>query len=191
MRHVFKEDGTEAVLLVDASNAFNSLNRQAALHNLQYLCPSLATILLNTYRNDVCLFIDGRQLLSTEGTTQGDPLAMAMYAISVLPLINALRECDVNQTWFADDATAGGSLNDLRGWWSRLVTLGPAYGYFVNAVKTWLIVKEKSFSIAKEVFSGCGVNVTMEGRHHLGAAIGSRSFVTQHMQEKVNYWVSN
>jgi len=137
-------------LLVDASNAFNSLNRQAALHNLQYLCPSLATILLNTYCNDVCLFIDGRQLLSTEGTTQGDPLAMVMYAINVLPLINALRECDVNQTWFADDATAGGSLNDLSGWWSRLVTLGPAYGYFVNAFKTWLIVKEKSFSIAKK-----------------------------------------
>ena len=79
MRHVFKEDGTEAVLLVDASNAFNSLNRQAALHNSQYLCPSLATILLNTYHNDVCLFIDSRQLLSTEETTQGDPLAMAMY----------------------------------------------------------------------------------------------------------------
>ena len=47
--------------------------------------------------------------------------------------------------WFADDAMAGGSLNDLRGWWSRLVALGPAYGYFVNAVKTWLIVKEKEF----------------------------------------------
>ena len=44
------------------------------------------------------------------------------------------------------------SLNDLRGCIvvsSRLVTLGPAYGYFVNAVRIWLIVKEKSFSIAK------------------------------------------
>jgi len=109
----------------------------------------------------------------------------------VLPLISALRECDVNQTWFADDATAGGPLNDLRGWWSRLLTLGPAYGYFVNAVKTWLIVKEKSFSIAKKVLAGCGMNVTMEGRRHLGAAIGSRSFVTQYMQEKVDYWVSS
>jgi len=78
------------------------------------------------------LFIDGRQLLSTERTTQGDPLTMVMYAISVLPLINALHECDVNQTWFADDATAGGSLNDLCGWWSKFVILGPAYGYSVN-----------------------------------------------------------
>ena len=34
MRHVFSEDNTEAVLLVDASNAFNSLNHQVALHNL-------------------------------------------------------------------------------------------------------------------------------------------------------------
>ena len=84
---------------------------------------------MNTYHNDVCLFIDGRQLLSTEETTQGDPLAMAIYVISVLPLINTLCECDVNQTWFADDAMAGGYLNDLHGWWSRLVTLGPAYGY--------------------------------------------------------------
>jgi len=94
MRHVFSEDDTEAVLFVDASNAFNRLNCQAALHNLQYLCPSLATILLNTYHND-CLFIDGQQVLLSEGTTQGDPLVMAMYAISVLPLINALCECDV------------------------------------------------------------------------------------------------
>ena len=78
-----------------------------------------------------------------------------MYAISVLPLINALGECDVKQTWFADDATAGGSLTNLRGWWSRLVALGPAYGYVVNAVKTWLIVKEKSFSIVTTIYFSC------------------------------------
>ena len=43
------------------------------------LCPSLATILINTYRADVPLFIDGKHLLSSEGTTQGDPLAIAIY----------------------------------------------------------------------------------------------------------------
>ena len=84
-------------------------------------------------------------MLSSEGTTQGDPLAMAMYATSVLPLINAVRECNVRQTWFADDATAGGSLIGLHSWWSRLASLGPAYGYFVNAAKTWLIVKGREF----------------------------------------------
>ena len=51
------------------------------------LCPSLAKILINTYRNDVNMFISNETLFSSEGTTQGDPLAMAMYAISTIPLI--------------------------------------------------------------------------------------------------------
>ena len=117
---------------------------------------------------------------------RGDPLAMAMYVISVLPLINALHECDVRQTWFADDATAGGPLFGLHDWWSRLVALEPAYGYFVNATKTWLVVRESVCQLLKQFL----LAVTIKGKRHLGAAIGSRSFVTQYMQEKVNYWVS-
>ena len=50
MRAIFCDDSTEAVLLVDASNTFNCLNRQVALHNIQTLCPPLANILINTYR---------------------------------------------------------------------------------------------------------------------------------------------
>jgi len=39
-----------------------------------------------------------------------------------------------------------------------------------NAAKTWLIV---NLSTAETVFVGCGVNVTIEGKCHLGAGIGS------------------
>ena len=90
MREIFADQDTEGVLLVDASNAFNSLNRRAALLNMFQLCPPLATILTNTYRSPSHLFIDGTSLLSREGTTQGDPLAMPMYAISVVPVIRQL-----------------------------------------------------------------------------------------------------
>ena len=41
----FGQDGTEAALLVDTSNAFNSLNRDAALHNIRFLCPPISTML--------------------------------------------------------------------------------------------------------------------------------------------------
>ena len=72
---------------MDASNAFNSLNRGTVLLNMFHLCPPLAITLTNTYRNAAALFIDGNTLCSREGTTQGDPLAMPIYAVSLVPLI--------------------------------------------------------------------------------------------------------
>ncbi len=61
-----------------------------ALDNIQRLCLSIATILINTYRAPTELFIDGGVLLSQEGPTQGDPLAMPMYALATVPLIKQL-----------------------------------------------------------------------------------------------------
>ena len=96
MRRVFDSPETEGVLQVDATNAFNCLNRQAALQNISILCPSFARILINTYRMDSRLFIDGEYILSQEGTTQGDPLAMPMYALGVVPLIHQLATIKVS-----------------------------------------------------------------------------------------------
>ena len=77
MRNIFEADYTNAVLLIDTSNAFNVLNRATALHNIRVLCPIIATYAINTYRNSARLFITGgKEIISAEGTTQGDPLAM-------------------------------------------------------------------------------------------------------------------
>ena len=57
MRSIFDADETDAVLLIDASNAFNALNRAAAIHNIRVLCPTLATYMINTYRQPSRLFI--------------------------------------------------------------------------------------------------------------------------------------
>ena len=81
---IFEEEETDVVLLIDTSNAFNALNRAAALHNIRVLCPPIATCTINTYQQPARLFIArGSELKSAEGTTQGDPLAMAIYAISL------------------------------------------------------------------------------------------------------------
>ena len=50
MRNIYEADETDAVLLIDASNAFNALNRSAALHNIRVLCPTIAIYAINTYR---------------------------------------------------------------------------------------------------------------------------------------------
>ena len=117
---LFQQENTEAILLVDASNAFNSLNHLTALHNIRHLCPSLATVLINSYRSPTQLFIFGDVLCSSEGTTQGDPLAMPMYALATIPLIKKLHSTidDVRQVWYTDDASAAGTVNSLYQWWT-------------------------------------------------------------------------
>jgi len=91
MKELFDDNECEAALLVDASNAFNCINHQAALHNISVFCPSFSTILQNTYNAPVRLFVIGEgEIPSLEGTTQGDPLAMAMYALAVVPMIRRL-----------------------------------------------------------------------------------------------------
>ena len=78
MRSIFDADDIDAVLLIDASNAFNSLNRAAALHNISVICPSIATYAINTYHRHAQLFVmGGKELLSVEGTTQGDLVVMS------------------------------------------------------------------------------------------------------------------
>ena len=187
VRTLFHREETEALLLVDASNAFNSLNRQTALHNIQRLCPSLATALINTYRAPSELYVDGDVLLSREGTTQGDPLAMPMYALATIPLIRNLKDnvSDVNQVWYADDASGAGKITRLREWWDQLNSLGPKYGYFTNACKTWLVTKKNHLSSATEAFADTDVKVTSEGRPYLGAALGTEEYIQEFVTNKV------
>ena len=75
---------------------------------------------------------------------------------------------------YADDATATGSLKNLHTWWDKLVTVGPSYGYFVNAVKTWLIIKEETHTRALDIFKDTHIRITKEEKPHLGAALVPR-----------------
>ena len=118
----------EAALLVDASNAFNSLNRSTAMRNLLSLCPLFATPMINCYREPSDLFIDGEAILSQEGITQGDPFSMPFYALALIPLIWRLPTRSVKHVWYADDATAVGSIDQLRQWWNDLNKFGSVLG---------------------------------------------------------------
>ena len=188
MRCVFEDIDTEAVLFVDVSNTFNSLNQQAALRNAHILCPIPVPVLTNTHRCNAKLFIGGEHILSQEGTTQGDPLAMAMYAIGTLPLIQELQGV-APQSWYADNATAGGKLRSFRMWWDRLKMAGPHYGYHPNPAKTWHVVKFEHHEAAADVFRNIGINITEGGMRYLGSYLGSADSVKNFVQDKVVQWV--
>ena len=104
MKELFEREQSEAVLLVDAANAFNTVNRQVLLHNISITCPTIATFVRNCYQTPARLFvIGGEEILSREGTTQGDPLGMAIYAMAISPLLDILIQSTdhmhLNRCW--------------------------------------------------------------------------------------------
>ena len=66
---------------------------------------------------------------------------------------------------------------------------GEKFGYIVNGAKSCLIVKNSELAeMANKVF-GDEVSITLKGRRHLGAVIGSKEFKNQYCQEKVDKWL--
>ena len=63
LRHEFETPQAEAMLLIDAENAFNSLNLKLALKNIEMICPSLINALRNSYESPSLLFVNGKTIL--------------------------------------------------------------------------------------------------------------------------------
>ena len=150
MKEIYTEDKCEGLLMVDA---FNSLNHKVAMKNIQLVCRNLSQYIENTYQDAARLYIAGGRgefLYSSEGTTQGDNIAMAFYALSTVPTTKQLQNADddiiaepVKQVWFADYSSAAGSLKGILQWWKKLTEIRPKYGYNPNPRKCVLIVKNK------------------------------------------------
>ena len=79
--------------------------------------------------------------------------------------------------WLADDATGAGKLQPLKEWWDLIISEGVKYGYHVKPSKSWLVLKNPDrLQEATELFKNCPINITTEGKRHLGASIGSSEF---------------
>ena len=131
--------------------AFNSINRKVILHNLKFICPIIATYIINCYATPSSLFIaGGGEILSSEGTTQGDPTPLGSYALGILSLIKFLlefvnlSEMNSKEVAFADDFSVACSLNSIKDYWDKLTAIVSKYDYFPKHAKSYLIVKERN-----------------------------------------------
>jgi len=129
--------------------------------------------------------------VSAEGTTQGDPLAMDLYALSTQPLITSLQVASsVKQCLFAADASGAASITKITNWWDVLCTLGPDFGYFPNEKRCWIIAKPAKEQNVREVFKETSINVTVQGQKHIGAVLGSPEYLEEYVSKKVSNWVN-
>ena len=63
--------------------------------------------------------------------TQGDPIAMPVYAIGVTSLLASIKpepDSNLRHAAFADDLGGAGKVQRLRVWWDRIVEVGSKLG---------------------------------------------------------------
>ena len=68
------------------------------LHNITIICPEISTYVTDSYESPARLFVTGgggggggKEISSNEGTMQGDPITMGIYAIGIIPLLSRLK----------------------------------------------------------------------------------------------------
>ena len=170
MYDIYNDEHSEAVLLVDAENPSNSVNRNVMLHYISVVCPTISTYISNCCQSAARLFVTGgKEILSKKGTTQGDTKSMGTYALGV-NLFNFLHEFILinkdrsKEVAFADDLTVAGNIKEIKQYWELLLQVGPKYGYYPKPSKSHLIVKEEHLDKAKFMFKRNEVKITNSGQ---------------------------
>ena len=162
------------------------------MHNISVLCPTIATYAKNTYEIAPRLFVaKDLELKSEEGTTQGDPIAMAAYALG-LPVLQNKRSQNntgAKHIAYADDLVGAGKLQEIKNLWDEICKHRLPLGYKPNATKSCLIVKEEMKDLAKDIFKDTGITISTEDQKHLGAVIGSPEFKRIFTKNLVDKWV--
>ena len=144
MSDIFENDTSDAILFVDASNSFYTIIQRAVLHNIQFMCPSIARYVITCYQHPPRLYVlGGEELSSEEGTTQVDHLAMPTYAICIISLLAAIKddlkedfEHQAKHVAYADDIAGIGKFKRLRKWSDNIDQNGPLLGFHPKALKS-------------------------------------------------------
>jgi hypothetical protein len=183
-----------AALLVDAANGFNELSRKAMLWTIRHRWASGARYAFNCYRHSAQLILRRPAkacviILSREGVTQGDPLAMVLYGLTMVPLAEALRAAvpSVIQPWYADDAAMTGPIAGIGEAQRLLCAWGPHRGYFPEPGKSVLIVGATTphadlAPVAEFNFQ------RQEGHRYVGGFVGSPTTEAAWIAPQVHQW---
>ena len=130
-------------LLLDFSNAFNSISRENMFEEIRDRIPSMAAWLECCYGSQPLLHLGDRTIRSCSGVQQGDPLGPLGFALTLHPFIEKIREVvpDLKiNAWYLDDGTLCGSASNLRAALAIIEDEGPARGLHLNREKSLLYI---------------------------------------------------
>lgn len=131
-------------------------------------------------------------ITAEDGVSQGDPLAMALYGIALLPLAENAKVIADEATitpWFANDSAGFGHVEDCAEFLQYLTQEGPTYGYFPEPEKSYFVCKLEDEHAAKTSFHHRGLKVNFcRGKRYVGGFLGSEADRAEYVKEKIEAW---
>ena len=182
------------VLQADYINAYNNIDRSYMLEEVKAQVPELLNFTMTCYGNATDLYYGDHVLKSSTGLGQGDPLACALYCLTVMPVITEIDtrvpDLDLNE-WLMDDSTIVGKTEDVKLAIEVMEEMGPPRGMFLSTDLTVPNGRGKStvFSLhsdhdtASEPFGHGVKTISDTGIRLLGSPLGSADFVQRFLNE--------
>ena len=125
------------------------------------------------------------------GVTQGCPLGMVLYGVSLLPLAEDLREAfpEALQPWYADDFAMYARASVVAGCFNRLCEKGPSVGYFPAPAKSWGICPRRQEHAAKTILEAAGLPLMWSrGQRYVGGFVGSTKMRERWLAPQIQEW---
>ena len=132
-----------ALLKIDFSNAFNSIDREVFMRATCDALPALSRWTNWCYSSPPLLLYEHTRTISSScGVQQGDPLGPLYFCFGIASLVTEIESLHpLYNKWYMDDGGIVADVETLSKVWSLLETRCPALGLSVNRKKcewSWL-----------------------------------------------------
>jgi hypothetical protein len=111
-------------------NAFNSVERDCILKEVQCHTPLLYPYLYQCYRNPSTLFFGNHLISSSVGAQQGDPCGPLIFSLAIQPIILSL-DSQMN-IWYLDDGTLADYPEVVLSDFKKVINLSQEIGLELN-----------------------------------------------------------
>ena len=177
------------VLLLDFSNAFNSLNREAMFREFRQHVPALSAWMESCYSSQPNLLLGNHTIQSCQGVLQGDPLGPLGFALTLQPIVCRIQEevpsLSLN-AWCLNDGTLVGSPADLAAALQIIEEAGPDVGLNLNRSKSLLYIPEGTDAASSSSPLPPEIPIARQGISVLGCPIGAQNFCEETFQKRVD-----
>jgi hypothetical protein len=160
MAEAKKSNPENDIILLDSENAFNNMDRDAAIQEIKSAFPEILPYVLSTYNQSTNLFLamdDGsvETLASTMGAHQGAPLGSLIYSAGQHPLLRGVSEIlktkeNAKARGYIDDTSVQGHIDDIEDGLNYLVRESPKFGIKFKNEKIKIFIGECSQQEAQE-----------------------------------------